>query len=95
MKFWGKAGAFWGGLWGLFLGGAVVILPPSGPVIVLGKLAAMVVASIEGAIVVGGLSTLGAALYCLGIPKNSVVNYEAALKSDELLLLAHGNVEDR
>jgi len=94
MKFWGKAGAFWGGLWGLFLGGAVVTLPPTGPIVVLGKLAAMVIASIEGAIVVGGLSTLGAALYSLGIPKNSVVNYEMALKKDEFLLLANGPVED-
>lgn len=94
MKFWGKAGAFWGGLWGLFLGGAVVTLPPIGPIVVLGKLAAMVIASIEGAIVVGGLSTLGAALYSIGIPKNNVINYELALKKDEFLLLAHGSVED-
>lgn len=94
MKFWGKAGAFWGGLWGLFLGGAVVTLPPIGPIVVLGKLAAMLIASIEGAIVVGGLSTLGAALYSLGIPKNSVVNYEMALKQDEFLLLAHGPSEE-
>jgi hypothetical protein len=94
MKFWGKAGAFWGGLWGLFLGGVVVTLPPAGPMIVLGKLAAMVVSSIEGAIAVGGLSTLGAAIYSLGIPKNSVVHYESALKSDGFLLLAQGSVEE-
>lgn len=94
MKFWGKAGAFWGGLWGLFIGGAVVTLPPIGPLVVLGKLAAMVVASIEGAIVVGGLSVLGAALYSIGIPKDSVIHYETALRKNEFLLLAHGTVED-
>ena len=38
----------------------------------------------------GGLSALGAGLYSIGIPKDSVVKYETALKSDKFLLLAHG-----
>jgi hypothetical protein len=45
-----------------------------GPAIVLRHLATMVLAAIEGAVVVGGLNALGAALYSFGIPKDSVSN---------------------
>jgi hypothetical protein len=40
------------------------------------------------------LSALGAGLYSIGIPKDSVVKYEAALKSDKFLLLAHGTADE-
>jgi len=40
--------------------------------------------------VVGGLSAVGAGLYSMGIPKDSVVQYEAALKTDRFLLMVHG-----
>ena len=43
---------------------------------------------------VGGLSALGAGLYSIGIPKDSVVKYELALKSDKFLLLAHGTTDE-
>ncbi len=94
VKFWGQNGAMWGGLWGLFFGGILMTVPMVGPVIVLGHLAAMVFAAIEGAVVVGGLSALGAALYSLGIPKDSLIEYEQALKADGFLIVAHGPVEE-
>lgn len=94
VKFWGKNGAIWGGLWGLFFGGIFMTVPLVGSVVVLGHLAAMVFAAVEGAVVVGGLSALGAAIFSLGIPKDSVVNYEEALKVDRFLLVAHGPVEE-
>jgi hypothetical protein len=90
MAFWGKRGAFWGGLWGGLMGGAFLFVPVLGHVVVLGYLATAVVAAIEGAIVVGGLSALGAALYGSGIPKDSVLAYETAIKSDGFLVTAHG-----
>ena len=65
-------------------------IPVVGHVIVLGYLAAMAVSAVESAIVVGGLSALGAPLYSIGIPKDSVIQYEAALKADDFLVLAHG-----
>lgn len=34
IKFWGKNGAFWGGLWSLFFGGIFLTLPVIGPVMV-------------------------------------------------------------
>ncbi|MGT2467626.1 hypothetical protein ACVOMV_26305 (plasmid) [Mesorhizobium atlanticum] len=94
VKFWGQNGAIWGGLWGLFFGGIFMTIPVVGPVMVLGHLAAMVFAAVEGAVVVGGLSALGAALFGLGIPKDSVIQYEDALKADAFLLVAHGPVEE-
>jgi hypothetical protein len=33
---------------------------------------------------------LGAALYSIGIPKDSVIQYEAAIKADGFLVVAHG-----
>ena len=93
VKFWGKAGAFWGGLWG-WLGGLFLTIPVVGHIIVVGYLAAIIVSAIEGAIVLGGLSALGAALYSIGVPKDSVIAYEAALKSDSFLVVAHGPTEE-
>jgi heat induced stress protein YflT len=90
IKFWGERGAFWGGLWGLFLGGISMTVPVVGPVFVLGYLGAVAISAIEGAVVVGGLNALGAALYSIGIPKNSVIQYEAAVKADGFLVMAHG-----
>lgn len=90
VQFWGTNGAMWGGLWGLFFGGMMLTIPAVGPVIVVGHLAAMIFGALEGAVVVGGLSALGAALYGLGIPKDSIIEYEEALKADGFLLVAHG-----
>ena len=45
VTFWGKRGAFWGGLWGLFFGGLFLTIPIVGHVIVLGYLAATIIAN--------------------------------------------------
>ena len=91
IKFWGKYGAFWGSLWGLFVGGLFMTLPIMGPIVVLGHLGAMVLGAAEGAVLGGGLSALGAALVSIGIPKNSVINYEAAVKADNFLVMVDGS----
>lgn len=92
ITFWGARGAFWGGLWGLFFGGLFLTVPILGHVVVLGYLAATLVAGIESAALVGGMSAVGAALYGLGVPKDSVIQYETALKADRFLVMAHGSV---
>ena len=61
---------------------------------VAGPLVAWIIGGLEGAVVMGGLSALGAGLYSIGIPKDSIVTYEAALKSDKFLLLAHGTADE-
>jgi hypothetical protein len=94
MKAWGRIGAFWGGLWGLLFGAAFFFIPGIGPVVLAGPLVASLVGALEGAVVVGGLTALGAALASLGIPRNSIVQYETALKADKFLVIAHGTQED-
>jgi hypothetical protein len=90
MKYWGKMGAFWGGIWGLLFGSAFFWVPGLGPLVVAGPLASWIVGALEGAAVVGGLSALGAGLYSIGIPKDSILSYEAAIKSDKFLVVTHG-----
>jgi hypothetical protein len=94
IKFWGKRGALWGSLWGLFLGGVSLTIPAVGQIIVLGYLAAIVASAVEGAIMVGGLSALGAALYSAGVPRDSVIQYEQAVRADGFLVIVHGAVEE-
>jgi len=94
MKKWGKLGAFWGGIWGLLFGAAFFVVPGLGPVLVAGPLVAWIVGALEGAVVVGGLSAIGAGLYSIGIPKDSILKYETALKSDKFLLLVHGTAAE-
>lgn len=95
IKAWGGTGAFWGGIWGLLLAPAVFVLPGLGLVGMAGPLVATLVGALEGAVVVGGLSALGAALTQFGVPKDQVIKYEAALKVDKYLLVVHGSAEDQ
>ena len=94
IKLWGANGAFWGGLWGLFVGGVFMTVPLIGPVVVLGHLAAMLLGAVEGALLVGGVSALAGALAGIGIPKDSVIRYQEAVKADKFLVLAHGAPEE-
>lgn len=94
IKFWGTRGAFWGGLWGWLFGGMFLAVPVIGHVVVLGYLAAAAFSAIEGAVVAGGLSALGAALFSSGIPRDSVIAYENAVKAEEFLVTAHGPVAE-
>src|SRR5262252_1796961 len=94
MKYWGKLGAFWGGIWGLLVGAAVLIIPGVGPVVVAGLVVTWIAAALEGALVVGGLSALGAGLYSLGIPRDSILKYETSVKAGKFILIAHGTAEE-
>lgn len=94
MKLWGKYGAFWGALWGLFFSGVFLTIPVIGPIVALGPLAVTMVSAVEGAIAVGGFSALGAALFSMGLSKDSVVHYESAIKADGFLVVGHGSQDE-
>lgn len=94
VKIWGKYGAFWGALWGLLFGGIFMVVPAFGSVVILGPLASMVLSAIEGAILTGGVTALGAALFSIGVPKDSAIKYEEVIKSDGFLLIGHGPIEE-
>src|SRR5208337_2777435 len=94
MKYWGKLGAFWGGFWGLLFGSAFFWVPGIGQLLVAGPLVMWIVGALEGAVVTGGLTALGAGLYSIGIPKNSILQYETQVKNGKLLLVAHGTPDE-
>ena len=94
MKYWGKLGAFWGGFWGFLFGSAFFFIPGVGPLMLAGPLVGWLVGALEGAVVVGGTSALGAALFSIGIPKDSILQYETALKTDKFVVIAHGSADD-
>jgi hypothetical protein len=91
MLYWGKLGAFWGGFW---FGAAFFWVPGIGQLLVAGPLVVWIVAALEGAVVTGSLTALGAGLYSIGIPKNSILKYETAVKNGSLLLVAHGTADE-
>ena len=93
-KIFGKIGAFWGGLMGVLFGSALMFVPVVGHVIVLGPLAATLVSGLEGAVMVGGISALAGALMMVGIPKDSVLRYEMALKANKFMLVVHGDAQE-
>ena len=94
MKSWGKMGAFWGWIWGCLFGSAFFFIPGIGPLMIAGPLVVWIVGALEGAVVVGGVSAIGAGLCSLGLPKHAVVKYETALKAGKFLVVAHGPAED-
>ncbi len=87
MKQWGGNGAFWGSLWGMLVGSAFFMIPGVGPVLVAGSFVSALVGALEGAVIVGGMSALGAALVGLGIPEDSIVEYETQIKAGKFMLL--------
>ena len=84
---WGKYGAFWGAIWGMFFGAAMMFVPGVGAIVFGG----WIVSALEGAAIVGGFAALAGALTTIGIPKDSIVEYQTALKAGSFVLLAHGN----
>jgi hypothetical protein len=93
-KIYGKYGAFWGGLMGVLFGSAMLFVPVVGHVVVLGPLAAALFGGLQGAVLVGGFSALAGALMALGIPRDSVLRYETALKANKFMLVVHGDAQE-
>jgi uncharacterized membrane protein len=94
MKRWGAVGAVWGGFWGLLFGSAFFLIPGLGPILVAGPAVAWIIGALEGAVVVGGIGAVGAGLYSIGIPKDSIIQYEEAIRSDKFVLVAHGTATE-
>jgi hypothetical protein len=90
MKSWGGRGAFWGGIWGLLFGAGFFLIPGIGPVVIAGPFLAALIGALESAVVVGGISAVVAGLVGLGIPKERAIKYEADIKADKFVLVAHG-----
>ena len=85
-----ETGAWFGGLFGLLVGAAFLILPGVGPVVVAGPLAAALLAGLEGAIAGTALGTLAGALVGWGIPKDRAIKYETQIKGGKFLVVVRG-----
>ena len=94
MAAWGKFGLFWGWIWGLLLGSAFFIIPGVGPVMVGGPLVSWIIGALETAALTAGFGVLGGALASIGIPKDSVLRYETALKSGRFIVILHGSAAE-
>lgn len=91
---WGKFGLFWGGIWGLLFGSAFFLIPGIGPVMIGGPLVSWILGVLESAVITGGLTALGGALVSIGVPSDSIIRYETALKANKFILIAHGSVTE-
>ena len=91
MQKWGGNGAFWGSIWGLLFGSAFVFIPAVGPLLVAGPLVGALIGALEGAVLGGSAGALGAALVSLGIPEDSVLEYETEIRTGKYMLLVHGS----
>ncbi|WP_144149159.1 general stress protein [Paraburkholderia sp. BCC1884] len=94
IRSWGATGAFWGGIWGLLLAPAVFLVPGLGLVGLAGPVVAAVISALEGAVIGGGVTALGAALAQLGVPQDDAVKYETAIKANGFLLIVQGTPEE-
>lgn len=98
VRHWGKLGAFWGGIFGLFMAPAFFWIPGVGPILTGGLIGSALMGTIEGVAagvaVGGGMSALAGALASMGIPKDSLIQYERELRADKFLLIASGTPGD-
>lgn len=92
--FFGKLGAFRGGLAAVLSGAARMFVPGVGRIVVQGAVAATFVGGLLGAVPGGGSSALAGALTAIGVPQDSVPRNESALKASKFLLIVHGGEDD-
>jgi hypothetical protein len=90
-KYCGPLSVFWEGLWEMLNGWGVFYVPRMGWVLVAGPFTQGMIAGAQNSALFSGLTTVGSALYGLGIPFEEVVQYEQRLQQNQLLLIIHGS----
>ena len=73
---------------------AIFYLPGFGLIAMSGPFVSVLINALEGAVVFGGLSALGAALTQIGVKENQVLKYETDIKADKFILIVHGSLKD-
>jgi hypothetical protein len=86
-------GAWFGGLLGLCVGAAFLVLPGIGPILVAGPLAAALLGGIEGALAGTALGSLTGALIGWGLPQEKALKYETHVKGGKFLVAVRGEPE--
>jgi hypothetical protein len=86
-----RVGAWTGGIFGLLLGAAFLIVPGLGAVVVAGPLAAALLGGVEGALAGAAFGGLTGALVGLGVSKDKAIRYESQVKVGKFLVTMHGD----
>jgi hypothetical protein len=89
-----RVGAWTGGIFGLLLGAAFLIVPGLGAVVVAGPLAAALLGGIEGALAGAAFGGLTGALVGLGISKDKAIRYESQVKAGKFLVTLQGDASE-
>lgn len=91
---WGRMGACCGGAWGLLFAPALILVPGNGVLALASPVVTALAGVLEGAVFVGGISALGAALTKIRVPKDQVIRNEWAPKARKHCLVVHGSPEE-
>jgi hypothetical protein len=94
MKCRGDLDYFWNGISSMIQGWALLRMPNQDPVLVAGQLALWIGVAMDNSAIFGGLSSFGATLYTMGLSKNSITDYEEALKKSRYLVVIHGPAQE-
>jgi hypothetical protein len=65
-----------------------------GSVLIAGPLLGWVFGALEETVAAGGITAIGTALKNMGIPKDSILSYETALRFSKFIMLVHGTAEE-
>ncbi len=92
---WGKMGAFWGSLWGIFTGAmGMFLIPGLAPLIAAGPVVEALVGAVGGAGIAGGamvgagaISQLGVAVHRMGVPQDQIEMFHNRLEQGQYLLM--------
>ncbi len=88
-----ETGAWFGGMFGLFIGAGFLVLPGLGLVVVAGPIAAALLAGIEGAVAGTALGSLAGALVGWGVSKDRALEYETQVKGGKFVVIVRSNPE--
>lgn len=90
IRYQGSQGSFWNGLWIRLSGAGFFLLPALGALVAAGPIAHLLTKEYTGIDVGSGLSVLAQAFFGIGIPVNSICQYEESVNSGKLMLIIHG-----
>ncbi len=86
-----KAGMSWGGIRGMLVGSGFFLVPGIGSLVVAGPLLRRIVQSMGTVASPDKLGAMGAGLSRLGIPRDSGLRCETALKSGKVVIIVEGS----
>lgn len=89
VQYWGKLGDFWSSQWAKLNSSAFIIVPGVGHILMAGPIIDMVLTGVDKS--PDKYSPVGIALHSIGIPRQTVIRYETAIKANKFLVLAHGD----